>query len=203
MTENRTETAKRFLSKELDKLSEQEREVVDRFISRGRVARNVAHEFKEQMTFGQRVADRVAEIIGSWRFIIIQSTMLIAWIALNITAYVFRWDPYPFILLNLALSFQAAYAAPIIMMSQNRQAEKDHLQAKNDYEVNLKAELEIMQLHHKFNELRDSSWVDLLQMQQQQIEMLETLVSENSGRGAIIATNVSQSDHASLCKELV
>jgi uncharacterized membrane protein len=198
MTENRTDTAKRFLAKELDKLSEQERQVVDRFISRGRVARNVAHEFKEQMTFGQRVADRVAAIIGSWRFIIIQSTMLAVWIALNITAYVYRWDPYPFILLNLALSFQAAYAAPIIMMSQNRQSEKDHLQAKNDYEVNLKAELEIMQLHEKFNELRDSSWVDLVRMQQQQIEMLEKLVSENNGRSTIIATDVAQPDHASL-----
>jgi uncharacterized membrane protein len=197
MTENRTETAKRFLAKELDKLSEQERQVVDRFISRGRVARNVAHEFEEQMTFGQRVADRVAEIIGSWRFIIIQSTLLAMWIALNITAYVYRWDPYPFILLNLALSFPAAYAAPIIMMSQNRQSEKDHLQAKNDYEVNLKAELEIMQLHYKFNELRDSSWVDLMRMQQQQIEMLERLVSENSGRRTIIATDVSQPGHKS------
>jgi len=200
MTENRTETAKRFLAKELDKLSEQERQVVDRFISRGRVARNVAHEFEEQMTFGQRVADRVAAIIGSWRFIIIQSTMLAVWIALNITAYIYRWDPYPFILLNLALSFQAAYAAPIIMMSQNRQSEKDHLQAKNDYEVNLKAELEILQLHDKFNELRDSSWVDLVRMQQQQIEMLEKLVSENNGRGrgTVIAADVAQPDHASL-----
>jgi uncharacterized membrane protein len=117
----------------------------------------------------------VAEIIGSWRFIIIQSTLLAVWIALNITAYVYRWDPYPFILLNLALSFQAAYAAPIIMMSQNRQSEKDHLQAKNDYEVNLKAELEIMQLHEKFNELRDFSWIDLVRMQQRQIEMLDRL----------------------------
>jgi uncharacterized membrane protein len=127
---------------------------------------------------GQLLADRVAEIIGSWRFIIIQSMLLAVWITLNITAYIYRWDPYPFILLNLALSFQAAYSAPIIMMSQNRQSEKDHLQAKNDYEVNLKAELEIMQLHEKFNELRDSSWVDLICMQQRQIEMLERLVVE-------------------------
>ena len=95
-----------------------------------------------------------------------------------------RWDPYPFILLNLALSFQAAYAAPIIMMSQNRQSEKDHLQAKNDYEVNLKAELEIMQLHEKFDELRDSSWADLVRMQQQQIKMLEQLVAEVCARRA-------------------
>lgn len=182
MTEDRTGTAKRFLAKELEKLSEQERQVVERFINRGQVARNVAHEFEEELTFGQRLADRFAKVIGSWRFIVIQSTMLAVWIALNITAYVYHWDPYPFILLNLALSFQAAYAGPIIMMSQNRQAEKDHLQAKNDYEVNLKAELEIMQLHEKFNELRDSSWVDLVRMQQQQIEMLERLVAEDRPR---------------------
>jgi len=198
MTENRTETAKRFLAKELDKLSEQERQVVDRFIRRGRVARNVAHEFEEKLTFGQRLADHFAQIIGSWRFIIIQSTLLVVWIALNITAYVFRWDPYPFILLNLALSFQAAYAAPIIMMSQNRQSDKDHLQAKNDYEVNLKAELEIMQLHEKFNELRDSSWVDLVRMQRQQIEMLERLVSEDRERRTFIEKVVSQPDHTSV-----
>jgi len=177
MAVERTETARRFLAKELDKLSEQERQVVERFINRGRIARNVAHEFEEQLTFGQRLADRFAEVIGSWRFILIQSAMLAVWITLNITAYVYHWDPYPFILLNLALSFQAAYAAPIIMMSQNRQAEKDHLQAKNDYEVNLKAELEILQLHEKFDELRDSSWVELVRMQQQQIDMLERLVS--------------------------
>ena len=179
MTENRTETAKRLLAKELEKLTGQERQVVESFINRGRVARNVTHEFEEQLSFGQRVADRFAQIIGSWRFIIIQSVLLAIWIALNVTAQVYRWDPYPFILLNLAMSFQAAYAAPILMMSQNRQAEKDHLQAKNDYEVNLKAELEIMQLHEKFNELRDSLWVDLMRLQQQQIEMLERLLSED------------------------
>lgn len=179
MTVNRAETAKRFLTKELEKLSEQERQVVERFINRGRVARNVAHEFEERLTFGQRLADRFARVIGSWRFILMQSALLAVWIMLNITAYVFHWDPYPFILLNLAMSFQAAYAAPILMMSQNRQAEKDHLQAKNDYEINLKAELEIMQLHEKFNELRDSLWVDLMRVQQQQIDMLERLVSKD------------------------
>lgn len=150
---------------------------MERFISRGRIARNVVHEFEEQLTVGQQVADRFAQIIGSWRFIIIQSVLLAVWITLNITAYIYHWDPYPFILLNLAMSFQAAYAAPILMMSQNRQAEKDQLQAKNDYEVNLKAELEIMQLHEKFNELRDSLWVDLMRLQQQQTVMLEQLVS--------------------------
>src|SRR4029078_9030044 len=100
MVVNRTETAKKFLSKELEKLSEQERQVVERFINRGRVARNVAHEFEEQLTYGQRLADRFAEVMGSWRFIIIQSLMLTAWIILNFTAYIYHWDPYPFILLN-------------------------------------------------------------------------------------------------------
>jgi uncharacterized membrane protein len=92
-----------------------------------------------------------------------------------VTAYIRQWDPYPFILLNLALSFEAAYAAPIIMMSQNRQAEKDRLESRNDYEVNMKAELEILQLHEKFNELRDSHWSELVRMQQRQLEMLERL----------------------------
>lgn len=179
MAINRTETVRKLLAKELEKLSEHERTVVDSFINRGLVARNVAHEFEEQATFGQRLADRVAEVIGSWRFIVIQSTLLAIWITLNITAYIYHWDPYPFILLNLALSFQAAYAAPIIMMSQNRKDEKDHQQAKNDYEVNLKAELEITQLHEKFDELRDLSWVELVRMQQHQIEMLERLVAQN------------------------
>jgi len=178
MPVTRKDTARKFLAKELEKLSEQERDIVERFINRGRVARNVAREFDEHLTLGQRISDGVAEMMGSWRFIIVQSTLLAGWVALNISAYVNHWDPYPFILLNLALSFQAAYAAPIIMMSQNRQSEKDRLQSKNDYEVDLKAEMEIMQLHEKFNELRDSYWADLVRMQQQQIEMLERLLTE-------------------------
>jgi len=97
----------------------------------------------EQMTMGQKVADTVAATVGSWRFIIIQSCILAIWLALNITGIVFRWDPYPFILLNLMLSFQAAYAAPFVMMSQNRQSEKDRLTAKNDYLINCKGEEEV------------------------------------------------------------
>ena len=178
MSANPTETAKKFLDKELEKLSAQERAVVERFIHRGRVARNVANEFEEQLTFGQRLADRFARVIGSWRFIIIQTAMLGVWIALNITAYVYRWDPYPFILLNLAMSFQAAYAAPILMMSQNRQSEKDHLQAKNDYEVNLNAELEVQRLHEKLDAMHKGEWTDLIKTQERQIHLLESLLSE-------------------------
>ncbi len=179
MPVTRTETARKFLAKELEKLSEGEREIVKRFINRGRTARNVAREFEDHLTMGQRIADAVAATMGSWRFIITQSVLLASWVVLNIIAFIQHWDPYPFILLNLALSFQAAYAAPIIMMSQNRQAEKDRLQSTNDYEVDMKAEMEIMQLHEKFNELRDSYWADLVRMQQQQIEMLERIISES------------------------
>ena len=107
------------------------------------------------MTTGQRFADLVAATIGSWRFILIQTVILLAWVFLNVTAYIQRWDPYPFILLNLALSFQAAYAAPFILMSQNRQQSLDRAEAANDYRVNVKAELEIELLHEKIDELRD------------------------------------------------
>jgi uncharacterized membrane protein len=104
---------------------------------------NVNEIFDEQLSVGQRAADWVASIMGSWMFIIIQSIILFFWIVLNIVAWVKHWDPYPFILMNLVLSMQAAYAAPIIMMSQNRQAAKDRLEAHNDYQVNQKAEEEV------------------------------------------------------------
>jgi len=105
----------------------------------------------------------VAATMGSWPFIIIQSVLLAIWIVLNVTAFVHRWDPYPFILLNLALSFQAAYAAPFIMMSQNRQQDIDRAAAKNDHEVNIKAELEIELLHQKLDELRQKEVLNLTQ----------------------------------------
>jgi uncharacterized membrane protein len=109
----------------------------------------------DQLTMGQKIADTVASNMGSWRFIIIQSTILLFWVVLNVTAYVERWDPYPFILLNLALSFQAAYAAPFIMMSQNRQQDIDRISAENDHQINIKAELEIELLHEKIDKLRE------------------------------------------------
>jgi uncharacterized membrane protein len=127
---------------------------------------------RDKLTLGQRVADSVAAGMGSWRFIIIQSGILLVWIALNITAWIQHWDPYPFILLNLALSFQAAYAAPFIMMSQNRQSEVDRNKAENDYEVNIKAELEIELLHQKIDEMREK---EVLQLTQAVRELVETL----------------------------
>src|SRR5882762_3592777 len=113
------------------------------------------------LTLGQRIADAVAATMGSWSFIIIQSVILLIWIILNVTAYVQQWDPYPFILLNLALSFQAAYAAPFIMMSQNRQQDIDRKSAEHDYQINIKAELEIELLHQKIDQLRETEVLQL------------------------------------------
>jgi uncharacterized membrane protein len=114
-----------------------------------------------RLSAGQRIADTVAATMGSWTFIIIQSVLLAFWVALNVTAYVRQWDPYPFILLNLALSFQAAYAAPFIMMSQNRQQDIDRQCADDDYQINIKAELEIELLHQKIDQLRETEVVHL------------------------------------------
>lgn len=105
--------------------------------------KNVNELFDEQATQGQHAADRLAAVVGSWKFIIGQSIILVIWMVLNITAWFGRWDPYPFILMNLFLSMQAAFTAPIIMMSQNRQAAKDRLESHHDYLVNLKAEGEV------------------------------------------------------------
>src|SRR5580765_87215 len=112
-------------------------------------------------TAGERVADTVSAWVGSWTFLIVQSCLLVLWMALNIAGWWQHWDPYPFILLNLALSFQAAYAAPFIMMSQNRQQDIDRQQAKNDYQINIKAELEIELLHQKIDAIRETEIVRL------------------------------------------
>ncbi len=133
-----------------------------------------------QLTLGQKIADQVAATMGSWRFIIIQSCILLVWIALNITMIVYHWDPYPFILLNLALSFQAAYAAPFIMMSQNRQQEIDRKEALGDHQINLKAELEIELLHQKVDALREQEFSQLIEC----VRTLTTLlVEERAARG--------------------
>src|SRR4051812_19892748 len=131
------------------------------------------HGAKTEITLGQKIADAVAATMGSWRFIIIQTTILAFWIALNITAWIQHWDPYPFILLNLALSFQAAYAAPFIMMSQNRQQDVDRQQAAEDFRINVKAELEIELLHQKLDELRGKEVLSLTEAVQSLTAMLE------------------------------
>jgi uncharacterized membrane protein len=144
---------------------------------RRRVTGDINQLHYASLTRGQRVADAVAARMGSWPFIILQSALLVAWITLNVTEVIFKaWDPYPFILLNLALSFQAAYAAPIIMMSQNRQAAKDRLEAEMDFQTNVKAEMLIEEIHGNMDELRVAKWNSLLQIQQQQLDLLQALL---------------------------
>src|SRR5579859_3648717 len=132
----------------------------------------------DQLTLGQKVADWVAGTMGSWKFIIIQTTILFVWIVLNVTAYVQKWDPYPFILLNLALSFQAAYAAPFIMMSQNRQQDIDRKEAEEDHRVNVKAELEIELLHQKLDQLRETEVLYLTKAVTELTELLAKMQPE-------------------------
>jgi uncharacterized membrane protein len=151
-------------------------------VQRRRQRRAAAVAHATGLTLGQRVADAVAATMGSWNFIIIQSVVLAVWVALNVTAYVRHWDPYPFILLNLALSFQAAYAAPVIMMSQNRQQDIDRRQAENDYQVNIKAELEIELLHEKIDELRSKEVLALTEAVNRLTRMLEAAEAESRGR---------------------
>jgi uncharacterized membrane protein len=180
---NRQATAQKLLQVELEKLPVDERLIVERFISRGRIARNIMREFDAQLTFGERVADKVAAVGGSWKFIGGFMAFLLVWMVVNSVVLATRsYDPYPFILLNLILSCIAALQAPIIMMSQNRQAEIDRMQAQNDYEVNIKAELEILQLHEKINHLREQDWAGLLDVQQRQIELMENLLLAVKGR---------------------
>ena len=155
-------------------LQEAERQLLVqlRLLRRNLRAEHAAVKGEQDLTLGQRVADTVASTMGSWKFIIIQTTILFVWIVLNITAYVQKWDPYPFILLNLALSFQAAYAAPFIMMSQNRQQDIDRKAAEHDYQINVKAELEIELLHQKIDELREKEVLSLTESVKQLTALL-------------------------------
>jgi uncharacterized membrane protein len=138
-------------------------------------ARNANDLEDERLTGGHRQAEAGTTRHGSWRFIVVQSMILAGWVALNVIGWIRHWDPYPFILLNLALSFQAAYSAPIIMMSQNRQAAKDRLVSANDYTINLRAEAEVAAIQARLDDLSGRQWEALLAMQQQQIELLEAI----------------------------
>lgn len=156
-------------------LGERERRVIGKFLKRESVARDANIEEREHITLGQRAADRIAGFGGSWAFMGLFAAMLFAWMLYN-SGVSKPFDPYPFILLNLVLSCIAAAQAPVILMSQNRQSEKDRLHAQLDYEVNLKAEVEILALHEKLDELRERDLREtLLDMQRRQIELLEKI----------------------------
>lgn len=172
------EIATRLLGVGFETLDERAQEVLRHIAGRTHIARNVSEDLAADTTRGQRAADAVATFGGSWTFVGIFATVMLVWVALNAYLLANRgstFDPYPYILLNLFLSMLAAIQAPIILMSQNRQSEKDRANAEHDYEVNLKAELEIMLLHEKIDLLREKQWDELLVTQKQQLELLAAL----------------------------
>ena len=186
--------AKKRFNKEFDSLAESEQKIVKHYSERLLISHDTNQEFETTLTFGQKLADKVAGFGGSWTFISIFGAILLLWVLLNsilLARSNDSFDPYPYILLNLFLSMLAAIQAPIILMSQNRQSVKDRLDAAHDYEVNLKAELEIVELHEKIDELRESKWTELINMQQEQIGLLtqllkarEVTVKNNPASGA-------------------
>jgi len=172
----RTDFVRREMEKERGELSALEQEVVKSIHDNELVADNLNEQFDRTLTVGERVSDKVAEFGGSWKFIILFFCVMAVWIVANSIYFLWHaWDPYPFILFNLILSMLAAIQAPIIMMSQNRQEDRDRLRAQNDYKVNLKAEIEIRALSEKMDQLLHNQWVRLLEIQQIQMEMLEDL----------------------------
>ena len=161
----------------MGELSTLELDVMRSMKDQGLLAKNVNVEFDRKSTLGERLADKVAEFGGSWRFIITFFIVMVMWIIMNSVLLLRKpFDPYPFILLNLVLSCLAAIQAPIIMMSQNRQEAKDRLRSEHDYQINLKAELEIRFLHEKIDHLLAQQWQRLVEIQQIQMDLMEELV---------------------------
>jgi uncharacterized membrane protein len=179
----RTEYVETILRTERGEISSLEAEVIQSLKDQDVVSTNINPEFDRQLTFGDRLADSVAEFGGSWRFIILFGSVMVLWITLNAIALARQpFDPYPFILLNLVLSCLAAIQAPVIMMSQNRQQAKDRLKAEHDYQVNLKAELEIRHLNAKLDQLLTHQWQRLLEIQRIQMELVEDVAQRKAPR---------------------
>jgi uncharacterized membrane protein len=165
-----------LLESEKGELTVLDREVLESLQRHETLSSNVDAEFEKDLTPGEKMADRLATFGGSWTFIILFAAILLAWIALNSFLLLKKpFDPYPFILLNLVLSCLAAIQAPVIMMSQNRQEAKDRLRSQHDYQVNLKAELEIRHLHEKIDHLLSHQWERLVEIQQIQIDLLSEI----------------------------
>lgn len=167
-----------LLREERGELSSLEEEVIASLRQQEILASNPEEELQSGLTIGQRLADHMATLAGSWPFIISFGGVLIVWITINSLALVMQpFDPYPFILLNLVLSCLAAIQAPVIMMSQSRQEARDRLHAMRDYQVNLKAELEIRHLHQKIDHILSHQWERLVEIQENQMELMTELRS--------------------------
>jgi uncharacterized membrane protein len=172
----RAEYTQHVLKQERGELSALDAEVIDSLREHEVLAQNSNVEFEQRLTVGERAADGLAGLAGSWVFILSFVAVLAAWVVLNSVTLLWRpFDPYPYILLNLALSCLAAVQAPVIMMSQNRQEARDRMRGENDYRTNLKAELEVRLLNTKLDQLMTQQWHRLLEIQQIQIEMMDDL----------------------------
>ncbi len=172
-----------YLVKELGELSELDKTVLDSLTGNTILTDKLDGESQQVLTFGQRIADKVASFGGSWTFIISFGVFISLWISLNVFWLVNKgFDPYPFILLNLLLSCLAALQAPVIMMSQNRQEEKDRERAKKDYMINLKSELEIRTLHEKIDHFIMDQQQELLDLQKEQVNMMNDILQQIGGK---------------------
>jgi len=190
----RYEYVRSLIEAERGELSDLDKEVLESISRNEILSTHVDQEFEAQLTFGQRLSDRLAQFGGSWTFIMCFWCILMVWIVVNSVALTTKpFDPYPFILLNLILSCLAAIQAPIIMMSQNRQEAKDRARATHDYQVNLKAELEIRQLHQKLDHLLSHQWERLVEIQEVQLELLSEL--RGSPKDVKITQSTIPSDH--------
>jgi uncharacterized membrane protein len=177
LTTYREKYVEGFLSKQIGKLTDLDKIVLDSFKEQGTLTDKLDGEDLQTMTFGQRIADKVATFGGSWTFIISFGIFLLVWIGINIYWLGNKgFDPYPFILLNLILSSLAALQAPVIMMSQNRQEEKDRERSKKDYMINLKSELEIRMLHEKIDHLIINEQQEVIEIHKVQIEMMNDIL---------------------------
>jgi len=166
-----------LLESEKGELTALEKEVMESLKEHELLSENINVTFKEKLSLGDRLADRIALFGGSWRFILIFTGLCLGWIAFNSIHFLLAKpvDPYPYILLNLILSCLAAIQAPIIMMSQNRQEAKDRIQSEHDYRINLKAELEIRHLHEKVDHLLMNQWQKLMDIQELQMDLIEEM----------------------------
>jgi uncharacterized membrane protein len=178
LTSVRSKYVQSLLESEKGELTTLEQQVLRSLQKQELLSKDIETEFDQEWSLGERLADKIASFGGSWTFLICFGVFLLLWIGINSAVFLWRpVDPFPFILLNLILSCIAAIQAPVIMMSQNRQEAKDRLRSQHDYQVNLKAELEIRHLHEKVDHLLSHQWERLVQIQEIQIELLSDLAN--------------------------
>ena len=185
MTAKKHPIAEKLLGASYENMDARTKKVARHITERKHISTAPSQAMDSHISSGQRAADAVAKFGGSWAFIGLFAVTLVCWVILNsviLANYNKSFDPYPYILLNLFLSMLASIQAPIILMSQNRQAEKDRLNAEHDYEVNLKAELEIMLLHEKVDLLREGQWSELMAIQKEQLRLIGVLIEKNQAK---------------------